>query len=170
MDSSRVTPMDAMKRVFSLLLVGAFLLAACGGGEETPETNDSEELAAAPAAGGDCSTEPTTTSSGLRYVDIECGDGEEAAKGDSVEVHYVGKLENGKKFDASRDRGQTLPFQIGAGQLIAGFDEGVVGMKVGGVRELTIPPELGYGEAGQPPVIPPNATLIFEVELVSITG
>ena len=101
-------------------------------------------------------------------TDTECGDGDEAAKGDTLEVHYEGRLENGKKFDASRDHGQTFEFQVGAGQVIAGWDEGLIGMKVGGTRELTIPPDLGYGAAGAPPAIPPNATLIFIVELVSI--
>ncbi len=162
--------MDAFKRVFVLLVVGVVFLGACGD-EGGGTTDPADEETTAAAGSGDCVTdEEVTTESGLRYTDLECGDGDEAAKGDSVEVHYVGKLENGKKFDSSRDRGETLPFQIGAGQLIAGFDEGVIGMKVGGIRELTIPPDLGYGEAGSPPVIPPNATLIFEVELVSITG
>ena len=162
--------MDAIKKVFVLLVVGVVFLGACGDeGGGTADPADEETTAA--AGSGDCVTdEEVTTESGLRYTDLECGHGDEAAKGDSVEVHYVGKLENGKKFDSSRDRGETLPFQIGAGQLIAGFDEGVIGMKVGGVRELTIPPELGYGAAGSPPVIPANATLIFEVELVSIAS
>ena len=162
--------MNEMRKLFLLLAAVLVVFVACGeesnGGGGTADTEETTD-----AGSGDCATdEEVETASGLRYVDIKCGEGEEAAKGDSVEVHYIGKLENGKKFDASRDRGQTLPFQIGAGQLIAGFDEGVIGMRVGGVRELTIPPELGYGDAGQPPVIPPNSTLIFEVELVSITS
>lgn len=160
--------MDAMKRVFSLLVVGAVVFAACGGGEQTPQADDEETTEAPAAGGGECSTEPTETSSGLTIQDVECGDGDEAARGDTLEVHYEGRLENGKKFDASRDHGQTFEFQLGAGQVIAGWDEGLVGMKVGGTRELTIPPDLAYGAAGAPPAIPPNATLLFTVELVSI--
>jgi len=83
-------------------------------------------------------------------------------------VHYVGTLENGEKFDSSRDRAQPFQFALGGGQVIAGWDEGIQGMKVGGVRELTIPPDLGYGAAGSPPVIPPDATLLFEVELLEV--
>ncbi|HET7482129.1 MAG TPA: FKBP-type peptidyl-prolyl cis-trans isomerase [Actinomycetota bacterium] len=107
---------------------------------------------------------------GLKYQDLECGTGPEAKAGDTLTVHYVGKLESGKKFDASRDHGSPFTFPLGAGQVIKGWDEGLVGMKVGGKRELTIPPELGYGAAGSPPVIPPNATLVFEVELLDIQG
>jgi FKBP-type peptidyl-prolyl cis-trans isomerase len=156
--------MDALKKIFVLLVVAAAVATACGGGEETPQT----DAAAPEPESEDCPTEATTTESGLKIRDIECGDGDEAAKGDTLEVHYEGRLEDGTKFDASRDHGSTFEFQVGAGQVIAGWDEGLVGMKVGGVRELTIPPELGYGAAGAPPAIPPNATLIFEVELVSI--
>jgi FKBP-type peptidyl-prolyl cis-trans isomerase FkpA len=85
-----------------------------------------------------------------------------------VTVHYVGTLTNGDKFDSSRDRGQGFTFPLGAGRVIQGWDKGVAGMKVGGVRKLTIPPEMGYGVRGYPPVIPPNATLVFEVELLDV--
>ncbi len=155
--------MDGAKRV--LLVLAAVLMLGPGCGDGTSGGVEGEP-AAAPE---DCPSAETVTSSGLRYADIECGTGDEAAKGDIVEVHYVGTLDNGKKFDSSRDRGQTFKFQLGAGQVIAGWDDGLVGMKVGGVRELTIPPELGHGKAGFPPTIPPNATLIFEVELISIS-
>ena len=158
--------MDAMKKMFVLLAAVLFLLAACGN-EEPPATDEAEPDA--PAAAEDCATEETTTDSGLKYREIECGTGEEAAKGDTVEVHYVGTLENGKKFDSSRDRGETFSFSLGGGQVIAGWDEGLVGMKIGGIRELTIPPDLAYGAAGAPPTIPPNSTLIFEVELIGIS-
>jgi len=104
----------------------------------------------------------------LKIEGEKVGTGDEAVAGRPVTVHYVGTLENGKKFDSSRDRGQGFTFALGADQVIRGWDEGVVGMKVGGLRRLTIPPELGYGPMGYPPVIPPNSTLIFEVELLSV--
>ena len=107
-----------------------------------------------------------TTPSGLKYEDIKVGTGDAAAPGQSVSVHYTGTLTDGKKFDSSKDRGQPFEFPLGGGKVIRGWDEGVQGMKVGGVRKLTIPPELGYGARGAGGVIPPNATLIFEVELL----
>ncbi len=106
--------------------------------------------------------------SGLRVTDIEVGTGPEAVAGQTVVVHYRGTLENGKQFDASYDRGKPFTFPLGRGQVIKGWDEGVQGMKVGGKRKLVIPPELGYGTRGAGGVIPPNATLIFEVELLDI--
>ena len=109
-----------------------------------------------------------TTSSGLKYEDLKVGSGPAAKKGDIVEVHYTGWLKDGKKFDSSRDRGQPFRFVLGQGQVIKGWDEGVVGMKVGGKRKLIIPPELGYGARGAGNVIPPNAELTFEVELLGI--
>ncbi|AKT40883.1 FKBP-type peptidyl-prolyl cis-trans isomerase [Chondromyces crocatus] len=106
---------------------------------------------------------------GLGIEDVKEGTGEEARAGHQVTVHYVGTLTNGNKFDASRDRGpQGFSFKLGAGQVIKGWDEGVAGMRVGGVRKLTIPPELGYGARGFPPVIPPGSTLLFEVELLAV--
>jgi FKBP-type peptidyl-prolyl cis-trans isomerase FkpA len=110
----------------------------------------------------------TKTPSGLRYQDEAVGEGKEAAAGRTVSVHYTGWLPNGEKFDSSRDRNQPFQFSLGAGQVIAGWDEGVAGMKVGGKRRLVIPPELGYGTAGAPPDIPPGATLVFEVELLDV--
>ena len=110
----------------------------------------------------------TTTPSGLRFQDVAEGDGAEARAGDTVSVHYSGWLTDGSPFDSSRDRGTPLTFQLGAGRVIAGWDEGVAGMKVGGSRKLIIPAQLGYGTRGAPPVIPPNATLVFDVELLSI--
>jgi FKBP-type peptidyl-prolyl cis-trans isomerase FkpA len=109
-----------------------------------------------------------TTASGLQYEDIIIGSGQEAKIGDIVSVHYTGWLENGTKFDSSLDRNQPLQFQIGTGMVIQGWDEGVTGMKVGGTRRLTIPSNLAYGEQGAGGVIPPNATLIFEVRLLGI--
>lgn len=108
------------------------------------------------------------TASGLEIDDVKQGSGAEALPGKRVTVHYVGTLTNGSKFDSSRDRGEGFTFALGGGQVIRGWDEGVAGMKVGGVRKLTIPPELGYGARGFPPVIPANSTLLFEVELLDV--
>jgi len=110
----------------------------------------------------------TTTSSGLQYWDIVVGTGATAAPGNMVKVHYTGFLTTGAKFDSSRDRGEPFAFPLGAGQVIKGWDEGVAGMKVGGQRQLRIPPALGYGASGAGGVIPPNATLIFDVELLEV--
>ena len=110
----------------------------------------------------------TTTPSGLRYVDLAAGTGASPATGDRVEVHYTGWLENGTKFDSSLDRKEPFVFPLGLGRVIKGWDEGVASMKVGGRRRLTIPASLGYGDRGAVRVIPPGATLIFEVELLRI--
>ena len=107
-------------------------------------------------------------STDLQIQDIKQGTGAEATAGQKVTVHYVGTLTNGQKFDSSRDRGKGFDFTLGRGQVIKGWDQGVAGMKVGGVRKLTIPPHLAYGERGFPPVIPPNSTLVFEVELLNV--
>ncbi len=100
--------------------------------------------------------------------DLQVGTGAEAKAGDSVTVHYRGTLTDGKQFDASYDRGEPFTFRLGAGEVIKGWDEGVAGMKVGGKRKLTIPPAMGYGARGAGGVIPPNATLVFEVELLKV--
>lgn len=104
----------------------------------------------------------------LKIEELTVGTGTEATKGRSVSVHYVGTLESGKKFDSSRDREEPFDFKLGAGMVIKGWDQGVAGMKVGGKRRLTIPSDLGYGDRGYPGVIPPRATLIFEVELLAV--
>jgi FKBP-type peptidyl-prolyl cis-trans isomerase len=110
----------------------------------------------------------TKTPDGLQYWDIKTGTGDTAKPGQAVTVHYTGWLTTGKKFDSSVDRGQPFKFNLGAGQVIKGWDEGVAGMKVGGKRQLRIPPELGYGSRGAGGVIPPDATLIFDVELLGV--
>jgi len=109
-----------------------------------------------------------TTPSGLEYTDVTEGQGAVAKAGDRVEVHYTGTFPDGRKFDSSKDRNRPFGFQLGAGQVIKGWDEGVAGMKVGGTRTLVIPPDLGYGSRGAGGVIPPDATLHFEVELLGI--
>ncbi len=109
----------------------------------------------------------TTTASGLIIEELTVGNGAEAVAGQYVSVHYTGWLTDGTKFDSSKDRGDPFEFPLGAGHVIKGWDEGVQGMKVGGARKLTIPANLGYGARGAGGVIPPNATLVFEVELLA---
>jgi FKBP-type peptidyl-prolyl cis-trans isomerase FkpA len=130
-------------------------------------------LAAMPLERSDVATSQVIEMpNGLKYTDTKAGDGTTAASGNKVSVHYTGWLYNngakGAKFDSSVDRGQPFQFTLGAHQVIAGWDEGVAGMKVGGKRTLIIPPELGYGARGAGGVIPPNATLMFDVELLGV--
>lgn len=114
------------------------------------------------------SGKPTITASGLQYWEIKKGAGKLAQAGKKVSVHYTGWLTDGKEFDSSRDSGEPIQFTLGVGQVIKGWDEGVAGMKVGGKRQLRIPPELGYGQRGAGSAIPPNATLVFDVELMDV--
>ncbi len=104
----------------------------------------------------------------MEQTDITVGNGAEAVAGKQVKVHYTGTFTDGKKFDSSVDRGEPFAFVLGAGRVIRGWDQGVAGMKVGGKRKLVIPPDLAYGARGMPPVIPPNSTLVFEVELLGV--
>ena len=141
---------------WSLFLgVLSLFLFACGESEPSGPT------------GGDAAL-VVTTPSGLQYADLEVGDGEPARVGALISVHYTGWLTDGSKFDSSLDRGTPFQFPLGQGAVIKGWDEGVATMRVGGKRRLTIPPELGYGAQGNGRVIPPNATLIFEVELLEV--
>lgn len=152
-----------MKRQTALVFILFAVLCAllgCGG----------ENKSSTPAALGPMKVtgQPTTTPSGLQYWDIVAGTGAVAAPGNTVKVHYTGFLTTGEKFDSSRDRGEPFSFPLGAGQVIKGWDEGVAGMKVGGQRQLKIPPQLAYGSTGAGGAIPPNATLIFDVELLAV--
>ena len=149
----------------SLLLLTSVGLLACGG---SADRGDSRVPAGFSASLGVDTAAMTKTPSGLRYQDITAGEGTPATAERTVSVHYTGWLPNGEKFDSSRDRDQPFSFTLGAGQVIAGWDEGVAGMKVGGRRKLVIPADLGYGTAGAPPDIPPGATLVFDVELLDV--
>jgi FKBP-type peptidyl-prolyl cis-trans isomerase len=111
---------------------------------------------------------PQTTASGVEYWDIKVGTGKTAVDGKKLTMHYTGWFPDGKKFDSSFDRDEPFPFTLGKGEVIKGWDEGVAGMKVGGKRQLKIPPAAGYGARGAPPIVPPNATLIFDVELLDV--
>jgi len=121
-----------------------------------------------PAGPTKVSGKPITTSSGLEYWEIKKGTGAPALAGKEVSVNYTGWLTNGKEFDSSLDSGEPIKFTLGVGQVIKGWDEGIAGMKVGGKRQLRIPPALAYGSRGAPPSIPPNATLVFDVELMAV--
>jgi FKBP-type peptidyl-prolyl cis-trans isomerase len=150
--------MHALRSLPPLFLLGvAFVFSACdNGGDDTPVPRTVPDDAY------------VTTDSGLKYHDFTVGDGAEATEGDAVTVHYRGWLTDDTQFDASYDRNEPFTFRLGAGQVIQGWDEGVKGMTVGGERQLVIPPELGYGAQGAGDAIPPNATLIFEVELLDV--
>jgi peptidylprolyl isomerase len=160
----------------SILILAVCLalgLAACGGDSSTGSTEAASTAAESPGSAE--KTKPTVNvpkgapPKKLEIKDIEEGTGPEAKAGDEVTVQYVGvNYKNGKEFDASWDRGEPFTFQLGAGMVIPGWDQGVEGMKVGGRRELIIPPELAYGPEGSPPAIGPNETLIFVIDLLEV--
>lgn len=144
-----------MKRALALIACFATLCAGPAPAQEPPAPSEKPEA--------------VTTESGLQYVDLEEGMGPKVLKGDVVEVHYVGWLPGSDRaFDSSHARGRPFRFEVGAGDVIEGWDEGVAGMQVGGKRRLLVPPELGYGKRGAGQAIPPDATLLFEIELVGI--
>jgi len=171
-----------MKTLVSILVIALLMLGlGCKGGEEQAEPTTEQPAAEQPAAEQPAAEPVTatgeipalegdtiTTESGMRYIDITVGEGASPTQGQTCMMHYTGWLTDGTKFDSSRDRGQPFGFPIGAGRVIRGWDEGVASMNVGGRRLLIIPSELGYGPNGRPPVIPPNATLIFDVELLEV--
>jgi FKBP-type peptidyl-prolyl cis-trans isomerase len=145
-----------------VILIGYFVYRDYSSKNQTYPIGTLDTTPPAPSANA------VTTSSGLVYEDLQVGDGATAQIGNTVSVHYTGWLEDGTKFDSSLDSGQPLEFTLGAGEVISGWDEGVQGMKVNGTRLLVIPPELAYGSSGAGSSIPPNATLIFEVQLLDV--
>ena len=159
---SSMSGVTLSRQLITFVILG---LAACG---DRPERDGAIQAGGFSAALGVDTAAMTRTPTGLRYQSMAQGQGEEATAGKTVSVHYTGWLPNGEKFDSSRDRNQPFEFTLGAGQVIAGWDEGVAGMKVGGRRKLVIPPGLAYGTAGAPPDIPPGATLVFDVELLDV--
>src|SRR5262245_45599539 len=154
----------------ALLFVALVPVAALGGCQRRVEEPESRVIVPVPSSEAPVSSAALAPAkpSGLVKEDIKVGTGPEAKSGDHVVVHYTGTLTDGTKFDSSLDRNEPFDFTLGAGQVIKGWDQGVAGMKKGGKRKLTIPSDLGYGKNGSPPKIPPDATLVFEVELLEI--
>ena len=158
---------------FSTLLLTAVAGLALAGCKQASTTEKSSTTSTTATTGTSATSGATegqerTMAGGLKVTDIKVGSGPMAESGNTIAVHYTGYLMDGTKFDSSVDRGQPIVIKLGAGQVIKGWDEGVSGMKIGGKRQLRIPPELGYGARGAGGVIPPNATLMFDVELLGV--
>jgi peptidylprolyl isomerase len=159
--------------LLTLLACAALVLAACGGGDDSSSSGESSASTSSESPAQKTRPKVTVPSGAppqeLEIKDLEEGSGAEAKAGDKVTVQYVGvTYKKGKEFDASWNRGEPFPFTLGGSEVIAGWEQGIEGMKVGGRRELIVPPELAYGETGAPPTIPPNETLVFVVDLLEV--
>ena len=160
-----------LSMILAAALLGALAMTGCNKAAETPAATNPAETPAAEVP----AVEPPASATGsvtadvteLKIEDVKVGTGAEAKTGDTVSVHYKGWLTDGTKFESSKDSGRPFAFQVGQGMVIKGWDDGVAGMKVGGVRKLTIPADMGYGAQGSGP-IPPNATIVFEIELLAV--
>ncbi len=157
-----------MQKLLFVFLTGAVLIGCQSSKEEAQNVSETPAQSSSNYPGWATTGSLQTMASGLKYIDLKVGDGAAPAAGQEVIVHYSGYLTNGMKFESSVDSNEALAFNVGVGQVIKGWDEGLLSMKAGGKRKLIIPPPLGYGAYGNPPVIPPNAELIFDLELLAV--